>query len=63
MYFLSVVQEKKRLTGDKLKYFKYFLQLGYQLNTKEDDIREQLLEFNKVIDRKEAWKVYWRQKY
>jgi nitrogen regulatory protein PII-like uncharacterized protein len=59
----SVIQENKRLTYEKLDYFRFFIQLGFNLKTIDFSIDEQLAEFSRIVDKKEAWRIYWRQLY
>ena len=55
----SATSDINRLTLDKLKYFKWYINAGYSLNMKDTNLHDQLYEFNKVVDLKEAFNTYW----
>lgn len=56
LLYEAVFQTSNRLTQDRLKYFRYFIDSGYHLNMKSPDA---LIQLNKVVDKKQAFKTYW----
>jgi len=57
----SATNDINRLTNEKLKYFKWYLNAGYSLNQKDTNLSKQLYELNKIVDLKEAFNTYWLQ--
>ncbi|MTT32219.1 hypothetical protein GMB86_09410 [Terrilactibacillus sp. BCM23-1] len=50
-------RENNKLTKEKFKLFEGYVKLGYSLDMKKSYAFEW---FNKIVDEKQAWKIYWK---